>query len=333
MVDGFQKARRFAFAALTAVLSGCAGGSPFGGGPSDAFSTANGFDDPNRAPYSQLAQAFPEQDVAGPGSQLVSRRQKPGVIGSMQRMARSFTDAVTPEPHVIPPDDPTSLASPDPDVTAQLNYHAARVYESQNRIPGAIALYQKSLRADPNATRTLIGYARLLDRQGNFGEAENLYRRALQVEPTNTVALNDLGMMNARQGRLAQAVEVVGAAVQLQPMNQRYRNNMATVLIDSGRVDEAFGHLAAVHGEASAHYNLGVLLSQRQMNAEAIHHVNQALTLNPHLQPARSLAEQLTAAPAGRAINQPAYQPVSVPVPRAQPSMQRPAGTRPLPPL
>jgi tetratricopeptide (TPR) repeat protein len=255
----------------------------------------------------------------------------------MQKMAGGFADAVTPSPRVISATDPTSLSAPNHTAGAALNYHAARVYESQGKNQSAIGLYEKALQIDPDLQPALVAYARLLDREGNFAKAESLYQRALQQQPANTIALNDLGMMYARQGRLPDAAAQLNRAIQLQPMNQRYRNNIAIVLIDAGRIDEAYGHLAAVHGEANAHYNLGFLLSERQLNADALQHLNQALALNPNLEPAHQLASQLASTVAPNAPFDPRYQPVSAGPPgnvnyHPQTTIPGP-NTRPLPPL
>jgi Tfp pilus assembly protein PilF len=143
-------------------------------------------------------------------------------------------------------------------------------------------------------------------------------------------------MTYARQGMLDSALESLGQSVQLQPANQRYRNNIAIVLVDAGKPDQAFEQLAAVHGEATAHYNLGFILARRNMNDQAVGHLQQALAMNPQLTPARQLLDSL-AVPAGYAqqtVSQPAHSVSGYPtnpdfVPYSPPTTSR----RPLPPL
>jgi len=151
------------------------------------------------------------------------------------------------------------------------------------------------------------------------------------------VALNDLGMIYARQGMFDASLGVLSQAVQIDPANQRYRNNIAIVLIDAGRPDEAFGHLADVHGEAAAHYNLGYLLARRNMNDLAAGHLQQALAMNPQLAPARQLLDSL-AASAGYVQQQTTSQPspiaVGYPTDAAHvPDWQHDRSLRALPPL
>jgi Tfp pilus assembly protein PilF len=255
---------------------------------------------------------------------------------SLRKTGGAISEALTITPPTIPAPDPTSLANRPGDVGGALNYHAAKVYEADGNIAGAMALYQKSLQMTPNDVRAMIGYARLLDREGNFREAERLYHQALEIEPTNVVALNDLGMVYARQGMFDHALKSLSQAVQMQPTNQRYCNNIAIVLIDAGRSDEAFERLAVVHGEATAHYNLGYLLARRNMNDQAVGHLRQALTMNPRLSPARQLLDNLASSVAyvPPAVAQPSPHVFGYPTNAALvPELPQNRSLRPLPPL
>jgi len=323
------------------ALVGCAGTSPFESQPMDAFSTTRGFDDPNRQPYDQLAQAFPQQNEAGSdGSrrpvQTPQSHAEGGWWASLRNMGGTISEAFAVSPQTISAPNPTSLASPPSDVGGALNYHAAKILEADGNIVGAMALYEKSLQMTPNDARAMIGYGRLLDREGNFREAERLYHRALELEPTNVVALNDLGMIYARQGMFDEALDALSQAAQLQPTNQRYRNNIAIVLIDAGRPDEAFGHLAAVHGDATAHYNLAYLLTRNNMNELAVRHLQQALAMNPQLAPARQLLDSLATLVGyvQQVIPQPSLDNVAYPANATSgPGLPQERSLRPLPPL
>ena len=214
-------------------------------------------------------------------------------MASLRNTGTAINDAFSIPTRTVPAGDPTSLAGDPGDVGGALNYHAAKVYEDRGNIPGAMALYQKTLHMAPSDTRAMISYARLLDRENNFREAERLYQQALALEPENAVALNDLGMIYAKQGMLDAALVPLGKAVALHPSNQRYCNNRAIVLIDAGRVEEALEQLTRVHGAATAHYNLGYLLARRELNDQAVSHLQQALSLNPQLVPAQQLLASL----------------------------------------
>jgi len=337
MVDGICRTHQILVALCCALATGCSN-SPWSDSGDDQIS--RGFDDPNRQPYSALAQAFPQQQQ-GTSSPLPQGEPNQSLSGenafttSFRKAANAFTSALTIEPKVVPPDDPTSLAGGNQEPGADLHYYAARVCESQSNVPAAAAHYQQSLALDSKNVRTLIAYARLLDRQANFHEAERLYHQALQLEPDNAIASNDIGMMYARQGMYDAALQALARAVQLQPANQRYRNNIAIVLIDAGRLDDAFMHLAAVHGEAAAHYNLGYLLARRGANNQAMQQLRLAIQLNPYLAPANQLLTQLSETANQMPPSPPSHAPVNgaiYPVNERVRDMPAPA-MQPLPPI
>jgi tetratricopeptide (TPR) repeat protein len=341
---------RFYLAAITFVsgcaLVGCSGTSPFESQPANPYSTAQDANSSSESPYERLVQTFSTQDEnATDSSQLPS--QMPAEpdnswLASMRNAGESIGESINaaftiPTQTTTAPD-PTSLLGQTEDVGGELNYRAAKFQESLNNTESAIALYQKALEADPNDMRTMISYARLLDRTGRFREAEQLYLRSLEIEPENVIALNDLGMIYARQGMLDAALEPLAKAIELQPTSQRYRNNMAIVLVDAGRDDEAFEQLVLVHEAATAHYNVAYLLSRREQNDKAMWHLQQSLALNPDMVPARQLLESVamtTPIPRGPEVVIQPYQTVSEnPTPEtAIPVMQHTPSIRPLPPF
>jgi Tfp pilus assembly protein PilF len=205
----------------------------------------------------------------------------------------SVKSALTPQPTVIPADDPIRLSTPTTGVGPDLHYQAACLYEGQGNATAAARHYQKALEVQPDDIRSIISYARLCDRQRDFQRADTLYRRALELQPDNTTALNDAGMCYARFGQLQTSVPLLERAVHNQPDNKLYRNNLATVLVEADRVDEAYQHLCAAHGEAVAHYNLGYLLSRKNATERARHHLARALEIDPTLVPAQALLARL----------------------------------------
>jgi len=281
---------------LAAAITGCAGVSPFDFGsssPTTADTSASA-----GQPYAQLVQEFPNQfpttTTPSPAAQEpVTESSGDSLLASMRSAGTAVVDALTIKPKVIPAADPVSLSTTASPVGSELHYHAARMSESHGNVQSSIAHYQQALQIAPNDTRALLGYARLLDRQQSYQEAEQLYLRAIEADPSQASARNDLGMLYARAGNLEAARQAVEEAAALQPSNPRYRNNAAIILTDLGRADQAYGHLAAVHPADVAHYNLGFLLAQRQMHELAASHLQEALALNPQLEPARTILTSL----------------------------------------
>ena len=84
-------------------------------------------------------------------------------------------------------------------------------------------------------------------------------------------------------------------AVALRPQHALYRNNLASVLVVLGRTDEAYAQLAAVHGKAVAHYNLGYMLQRRGSKDLAVAQFELALAADPSLEAAQQWLAALQA--------------------------------------
>jgi tetratricopeptide (TPR) repeat protein len=171
----------------------------------------------------------------------------------------------------------------------------ARVHEQTGSYDRAIEQYNKALAIDPDFAPALVGYAHVLDRQGQKVKATEYYVRAFKAHPEDASVANDLGLCFARQGKFDQAIEYLDKAVKLQPDRELYRNNIATVLVEVGRVDQAVKQIAAVYGDPIAHYNVGVLLTQRGKQQAAVEQFTAAVQQDPGLTEARDWLDQLTA--------------------------------------
>jgi tetratricopeptide (TPR) repeat protein len=176
---------------------------------------------------------------------------------------------------------------------AQMSHRGGNVHQART-------LYQKALAMDPNHLDALLGAARMEDREGRLDVALMLYQRAVTAHPNNATAHNDLALCQARRGELIPAHQSLEQAIRLDPRKALYRNNAAKVLVELNQLDQATSHLAAVHPPAIAHYNMGVLLSDRGRDPEASHYLSKALALDPAMEPARELlALKALSAPAG----------------------------------
>ena len=151
----------------------------------------------------------------------------------------------------------------------------------------------RALTIEPENLDGMLALARLEDREGQLDAALHYYRQAVQKHPQSAKALNDLSLCFARRGQLVEAVPPMEQAIRLQPAKQLYRNNLAKVLIELNQVGGALQHQLAVHPPAIAHYNMGVLLHQRDRNEEARNFLTQATQLDPSLVAAGTLMAQL----------------------------------------
>lgn len=190
----------------------------------------------------------------------------------------------------------------DPDkATPELYVRMAQLSHRGGDVSQARTLYQKALVRDPKHLEALMGAARMEDREGQLDVALMLYKRAAEAHPRNATAVNDLALCFARRGDLATAHQVLEQAVRLEPGKPLYRNNVAKVLVEMNRLDQATGHLSAVHPPAVANYNMAVLLSERGRTGDALNYLTAALAIDPRMPPAQAMLAQLTAPPQGSA--------------------------------
>jgi Flp pilus assembly protein TadD len=170
---------------------------------------------------------------------------------------------------------------------AQMSHRAGNVTQARQ-------YYQQALALNPTHLEGLLGAARMEDREGQLDVAQMLYQRAATAYPRNATALNDLALCLARRGDLQGARQALQQAIQVEPAKPLYRNNIAKVLVELNQQNEALAQLSAVHAPAAAQYNLGVLLSQRGRDREAIERFTQANKLDANFEPARNALMQKT---------------------------------------
>lgn len=212
----------------------------------------------------------------------------------------SISGTLTPKPHDTPADDPTSLSSKSK-AGPELHVAMARLCEVR-KLPGeATEHYRLALAEDPKYLPALIGWARLRVHTGELEEATRLYETAAKAFPKEAAVFNDLGLCFAQRGMFEKSTAAIDEAIRLQPAIVLYRNNIAMVLVDLGQIETAYSHLASVHPEAIAHYNLGYLLLKKGQNGEAARQFAMAAQRDPTLIQAQQWLQRLQAMPANMA--------------------------------
>jgi tetratricopeptide (TPR) repeat protein len=214
-----------------------------------------------------------------------------------QKVAGVFTGKPKPigpnVPKAHPASDPIALGFASGPPNADLYLSLAKMSDQGGNVHHARSMYHRALTMQPENLDGMLALARLEDREGQLDAAMHYYKQAVQNHPQSAKALNDLSLCFARRGQIADAVAPLEQAIRLQPAKQLYRNNLAKVLIEKNQVNGALQHQLAVHPPAVAHYNMGVLLHQRDRNDEARNFLTTANQLDPSLTAAGTLMAQL----------------------------------------
>jgi len=232
------------------------------------------------------------QQPNDPNNQSWSSSITSGVKRGFSKIGQALDPKPSSKTPTVPEDDAVALKGKSKP-SADLYVAIARLYEESGKMADAEKQYQAALDIKSDHLPALLGYARLKEQLGQTKEASWLYQRAVKAYPKEASVHNNLGLFYARQGRLDEAVACMTVAVQLAPKNPLYRNNIAAVLVDQGKFREAFGHLAEVHTEAAAYYNLGYLLNKKGQTQAAMQHFAMALRADPLMVPAQQWLEYL----------------------------------------
>jgi tetratricopeptide (TPR) repeat protein len=128
-----------------------------------------------------------------------------------------------------------TTAGGDPDALIALG----NAYTVADRIPEALAIYQRLLTLDPSSAlaHENAGAAHL--RAGDLPAAERSLRRAIELDERRAGAHTALGVVLAETGRRSEAIDAWRRAVAIDPNELNALFNLTVNLSAAGRLDEA----------------------------------------------------------------------------------------------
>lgn len=214
------------------------------------------------------------------------------VSSAYGKAKNSITSAFTTNP-TTSTDDPTSLNTKPATIGPEIHVAQGHLYESTGQFPKALDNFSKALEIEPKNMSALTSLARLHARQNEHEKSAEFYRRALEVNPGDAALLVEYGDCQKKLGQLANAKESYLKAVNLQPKDAGHRMALAGVLVDEGRDQEALTELTQVEPPAVANYRMAYIYFARQKMPQAQQHVQTALNIDPNMQPARDLMNQM----------------------------------------
>ena len=139
---------------------------------------------------------------------------------------------------------------------ARFHHTLAIILEDLGRKDEAIAALRKAVERNPRLADAQYGLGLLLQEEGRTDEALQHYRAALEANPGLAGLYAPTATLHAQRGELAEAVRLYQEAVRRQPT-------------------------------PAVHFNLALTLERMGRTAEARQHYEQALALDPGLEPAR----------------------------------------------
>jgi thioredoxin-like negative regulator of GroEL len=153
--------------------------------------------------------------------------------------------------------------------------------------------YQQALREDPANADAARDLARLYLKQGDQDRAVALLQQVLQKRPKDAGLWFDLAMCQARHKDFEPALRNLRQAVVLDPDNRTYATSYGHLLARAGHYDESVAQFTKLLGPAMAYYQVARMQEHVQQIDLARANLQQALHLNPKLEPAQQLLAAL----------------------------------------
>ena len=159
------------------------------------------------------------------------------------------------------------------------------VYEAQNKLDDAVAVYKEALKANPDNAAFVERLGDLLVKLGRYGEAQSEIESLVESLPRDPRVWLKLGAIHYEQKQCDKAVAAFRQAVSLEPGNMRTRYFLATALMDSGKDDEARSELEKIlkadPRSVDARVQLGFLYGRAKRYDEAVATLQEAVNLEP----------------------------------------------------
>lgn len=157
----------------------------------------------------------------------------------------------------------------------------------------AIAQFLHARELNPKITAVAHPLAVLYDRQRQIDAAEREYQLALKETHRHPDVLNDYGYFLYGRQEFTQAINVLEEALRKNPQHSKAAINLAMVQYAMGNRREALRQFTSCVGEASAHYNLGILMLRDGHEADGREHLRLALQRDPGLEQALMVLETM----------------------------------------
>lgn len=189
---------------------------------------------------------------------------------------------------------------------------------AQNQLEEATPPLKKALELDPKLWRSHNALGIMANRQHRPTKALEHFKAALALRPDLAPLYNNQALSYMLMGNLSQAESSLRQALALNPGYRLAHNNLGMVLTQRGRQREALRAFERGSGPAQAHNNLGTVLAWQGDYDRAMDQFQQAREVMPRYYP---LAERHLEAIKDRNLqgvpmnqNQPAGEPGELPV-------------------
>ncbi|MBE9608005.1 tetratricopeptide repeat protein [Chitinilyticum piscinae] len=161
----------------------------------------------------------------------------------------------------------------------------AVLLKESGRLEEALACFERLAGLEPRRARAQCGRGVVLRAQGNNAEAANAYRQAIAIEPSFIPAYSNLGNLLYALRAFSEGANCFAQVLSMAADDIDARFMLAKSQLAQGLLDSAEAALERVLQQNPAHIEawgtLGQLWSERHCLPEALHCLDQAITIRP----------------------------------------------------
>lgn len=186
------------------------------------------------------------------------------------------------------PEDAKFEQAKDPTITADTQFAAGQLAESQGDFNTALLRYDQALKEDPKHLSALYRSAAVYTTLKQYPAAIGRWYRYVEASDGSATSYNNLALTYELAGKAKEAEVNFKRGIEKYPQDEVLRVNFGLMLARLGRVDDAQAELKHVLDPAKVAYNLAAVYEEMGNMSEARKHYREALSINPQLIDAQS---------------------------------------------
>lgn len=185
-------------------------------------------------------------------------------------------------------DNPEFETAKSPSITADTQFAAGQLAESQGSFDVAQQRYEQALQIDPKHQSTLYRSAIVHTQLKQYPAAIGRWNRYVEASNGNATGYNNLALTYELAAKPLEAETTYKHGVAKNPQDETLHVNYGLMLARAGRISEAEAQLKKVLQPAEVAYNIGSVYEELGKKDQAKQKYQEALSLNPKMTDAQT---------------------------------------------
>jgi predicted TPR repeat methyltransferase len=164
-------------------------------------------------------------------------------------------------------------------------YNIASIYASQDNFPESIHLLTEILSFNPEHLKAKTQLARIYYNQSDFSNSILYFEDALKQAANDAELHHDFALTLLAHKQYTEAIAEFEKCLNLDKQHPEAHYHLATAYLKMDEFDKALNHYhqqLSIQPNLDAYYNIGVLLTTKNRNEEAVPYFEEVLELDPN---------------------------------------------------